>query len=423
MNFSYHTTTLPNGTRIASVDMPHMRSVSVGFWVGVGGRHESQRECGISHFIEHILFKGTQRRSAKKITEDVEGLGGYINAFTTEDHTCYFARAGARHLPELCDVLADMLLESRLAPQEIERERDVIREEILSYRDQPEQHASELLSEAMWPQHPLGRPLTGTIDTIATFDRPQLVDFLQENYHGRTVTVTVAGPVLHERVVDILRPLLSRLPTGRKPRYSRARWQPNGPVSVKLCTEDTEQTHLAMGFHAFGRQDDRRFALRLLSVILGENMSSRLFQTLRERHGYCYSVQTNIVTLDDTGCIHICAGVDPAKLRKALTMILRELQRICEKKPGAEELRKARDYAIGQTFMGLESTTNQMMWMGESLLGYGKVLDPADIERKVLAVTQDEIQRVACHCLHRGRLGVAVVGPVKDAEEVRQWLQ
>ncbi len=421
-DIDYRVTRLANGARIASVEMPHMRSVSLGFWVGVGGRHERLDECGLSHFIEHLLFKGTKRRNARQLTESVEGLGGYINAFTTEDHTCYYARAGARHLPEVCDVLCDMYLNSQFEPEEIERERDVIREEILSYRDQPEQHASDLLTETMWPKHPLGRPLTGTEESITHFKRPQVRRFVQQHYNARNTIVAVAGPVRHEEVVKLFKPTLSRLQEGRKPRFSRATVKSEGPLQIKVFQQETEQTHLAMGFHAFGRRDDRRFALRLLSVILGENMSSRLFQTLRERHGYCYSVQTNVVTLDDTGAIHICAGLDPQKLRKSLGMILRELQRICNSKPSLTELRKAQDYAVGQTFMGLESTTNQMMWMGESLLGYAEVLNPLEIERKVLAVTPEEVQRVACYCLNKGRLGVAIVGPVEEAE-VTGWLE
>jgi len=422
MDQPYRLTRLPNGARIASIEMPHMRSVTAGLWVGIGGRHESQPECGISHFIEHLLFKGTKNRSARQITADVEGLGGYINAFTTEDHTCYYARAASRHLPSLCDVLCDMFLHSEFAPQEIERERDVIREEILSYRDHPEQHASDLLTETMWPSHPLGRPLTGTLESISRFQRPELRSFVRKHYNASNVVATIAGPVVHEEVVELLAPALKRLPSGAKPRFSRVRGGSRNSVSVKAFPQETEQMHLAMGFHAFGRRDDRRFALRLLSVMLGENMSSRLFQTLREQHGYCYSVQTNIVTLDDTGAIHICAGLDPTKLRKALIMILKELERICRVRPSGVELRKARDYAIGQTSMGLESTTNQIMWMGESLLGYGKILDPTDLEKKVLEVTPEDIQAVACHCLHRGRLGVAVVGPVKQ-EEVTAWLE
>ena len=422
MHTAYRLTTLPNGVRVATAAMPHMRSVCVGFWAAVGGRHEAKEECGISHFIEHLLFKGTERRTTKQITESVEGIGGYINAYTTEDHTLYYAKAGVQHLAGVCDVLADMYLNSKFEQVEIERERDVIREEILSYRDQPAQHASELLTETMWPDHPLGRPLTGSLDTIASFKRPQLLDFLHRNYNGRTTLVTVAGPVVHEQVVEIIREKLGPLMPGKKPRFARARMQDHA-ARVSVLSQDTEQMHLAMGFHAFGRQDERRFALKLLSVILGENMSSRLFQTLRERHGYCYSVQTSMVTLDDTGAIHICAGLDPDKLQKAVRMIMRELEKICQRKPGRDELRKAQDYTAGQTFMGLESTTNQMMWMGESLLGYGKILDSAEIERKICAVTREDIQRFACHCLNRGRLGVAVVGPVKDAAELEAWVQ
>jgi predicted Zn-dependent peptidase len=418
---NYRLTRLPNGIRIASYEMPHMRSVTTGIWVGIGGRHEKRAECGMSHFIEHLLFKGTARRSARQITETVEGLGGYLNAYTTEDHTCYYSRAAARHLPQLADVLCDMFIHSEFASDEINREREVIREEILSYRDQPEQHASDLLTETMWPRHPLGRPLTGTLESISHFCRPELRRFVREHYNGTNTIVAVAGPVSHEEVVRLFGPKLGKLPPGQKPPFTHIRAKTRNNVSVKAFPQETEQTHLAMGFHAFGRRDDRRYALRLLSVILGENMSSRLFQTLRERHGYCYSVQTSIVTLDDTGAIQICAGLDPTKLRKALGMILKELERICHAKPSARELKKARDYTIGQTAMGLESTTNQMMWMGESLLGYGKILDPGELEKKVMSVEPEHVQEVACHCLNRGRLGVAVVGPVKQ-EEVTAWL-
>ncbi|HEX8312187.1 MAG TPA: pitrilysin family protein [Chthoniobacteraceae bacterium] len=417
----YRLTRLPNGVRIASVEMPYMKSVSVGFWAAIGGRHENSAECGLAHFLEHLLFKGTKRRTAKQITQAVEGLGGYVNAFTTEDHTCYYAKAGAQHFGTLCDVLADMYQHSELAPVEIERERDVIREEILMYRDNPSQHSQELLTETMWPRQALGRPLTGTLETIASFTRPAIRDFHRQHYNGRTTIVTVAGRIPHEQVVAELTPLLSGIPSGRTPRFSRAHFK-DGEAQVALYHQETEQTHLAMGFHAFSRQDDRRFALKLLSVILGENMSSRLFQKLRERHGYCYNVSTSMVTLADAGAISIYAGLDREKLPKAMRMIMRELGSICCKKPGKEELKKAQDYTVGQTLMGLESTTNQMMWMGESLLGYGKILNPSEIEDRLCKVTREDVQGVACYCLNRGRLGVALVGPVKDKGEVESWL-
>jgi predicted Zn-dependent peptidase len=423
MAHEYCLTTLRNGVRIASVQMPHMESVCVGIWAAVGGRHEPEPLGGISHFIEHLVFKGTKNRSARQILHDVEGIGGYLNAFTTEDHTCYYAKGCASHLPVLCDVLCDMYLNSTFAPSEIARECDVIREEILMYRDQPAQHAQELLSATMWPDHPLGRPLTGKVETISKFRRPHFKRFMRANYSGRTTIVTVAGKMPHQGVVAILEPLLAQISAGRTPRYSRCQFTNGRSARVALVTQETEQTHLAMGFHAFGRRDERRFALKLLSVILGENMSSRLFQKLREKHGFCYSVQSGMVALSDEGLINVYAGLDTAKLEKAVRMIMRELDQLCHKAPSAAELRTAKDYTIGQTLMGLESTTNQAMWMGESLLGYGKVLDPDVVHRKLLAVTPEEVRSVACHCLRRGRLGVAIVGPVKDEARVKEWLR
>jgi predicted Zn-dependent peptidase len=378
-------------------------------------------EGGISHFLEHLLFKGTKQRNTRQITAAVEGVGGYLNAFTTEDHTCYYAKAGAPHFQKLCDVLADMYIDSTFPKAEIDREREVIREEILMYRDQPAQHAQELLTSTLWPRHPLGRPLTGTVETVSRIGRREISEFHRRNYNGASTVVTVAGRFPHAEVVEALSSEVSRLPGGQRPRFQRSPQLPGRPA-VKLHTHDTEQTHLAMGFHTWGRRDERRFALKLLSVILGENMSSRLFQKLRERHAFCYSVSSGMVTLADTGALHISAGLDPGKLEPAIRMILRELAGIASRGPNRAELKMARDYTIGQTLMGLESTTNQILWMGESLLGYGRVLCPLEIEERIMAVTPAEVQAVAGECLKRGRLGIAIVGPVKDAAKVESWL-
>jgi predicted Zn-dependent peptidase len=421
MNNRYSLSQLKNGVRIATVEMPHMQSVSAGIWAAIGGRYEARNISGISHFVEHLMFKGTERRNARQLITAVEGIGGYLNAFTTEDHTCYYAKAGGQHLGELCDVLTDMYLHSQFAPQEIDREREVIKEEILMYRDNPAQHAQELLSETMWPAHALGRPLTGNLETISTFTRDQLLDFVKQHYNGRTTIVTVAGRASHDQVMKYMKPL-EALPAGRTPRFSRCQIKPR-QEKVSLVHQETEQTHLAMGFYAFGRDDERRFALKLLSVILGENMSSRLFQKLREQHGFCYSIQSGMVALADAGLINIYAGLDTAKMQKAMRLIMSELERLCSKAPGKHELRQAQDYTVGQTLMGLESTTNQMMWMGESILGYRKILDPKEVESRVMAVTPEQVREVACHCLDRARLGIAVVGPVKDAAQIKGWLQ
>lgn len=418
MSFPYKMTRLPSGIRVASIEMPHMRSVSVGFWAAVGGRHETKAQAGISHFIEHLLFKGTETRTPRQIIEAVEGVGGYLNAFTTEDHTCYYAKAAAPHLRGLCTVLCDMYQHATMSPVEINREREVIKEEILMYRDQPSQHAEELLAETMWPGQPLGRPLTGTLASISGFQRDDLREFQRRYYNAGATTVTVAGNVRHAEVVDYLAESLENLPKGRAPRGPKA-VEPRGnkPV-VAAVAQDTEQAHLAMGFHAFGRNDERRFALKILSILLGENMSSRLFQQLRERHGFCYSVQSSIATFQDTGVLDICAGLDPAKLDRALIVIMREIDRFCDRAPTAAQLRRAQDYAVGQTCMGLESTSNQMMWMGESILSHGRVLDPEDVEQRLLAVTREEVREVAQTCLNRSRMAVAIVGPVRDPASI-----
>jgi predicted Zn-dependent peptidase len=416
----YQTTSLENGVRISTREMPEMKSVSVGVWIAVGGRHEPEELCGISHFLEHLLFKGTAKRTARDITEEVEGLGGFINAFTTEDHTCLYAKAAAQHLPTLANVLCDMYLNSLFAEQEIDRERDVIREEILMYKDQPGQFSQELLTEAMWPRHALGRPLTGSVESISRIQRNHLLKFVAENYNGLSTVITVAGRCAHDEVVRHFRGKLKRLPRGRAPVFQR--WnEVTRDQRVLVAKDETEQTHLALGYHAMSRTDDRRHAMKLLSVILGENMSSRLFQQLRERYAFCYSVHSGTLVLEDSGLVSICVGLEPAKLRSALRAIHRELNKCCKRPPSKKELRQAQEYTIGQNELGLESTTNQIMWMGESLIAYGKVVDPEEVQAKFKEVTAQQIQQVANLCFAPQRMGLGVVGPVESAK-VQRWI-
>ena len=376
--------------------------------------------CGISHFLEHLLFKGTKTRTARNLTESIEGLGGFINAFTTEDHTCFYAKAAAPHLPVLAEILIDMFRNSVFAENEIERERDVIREEILMYRDQPAQFSQELLSEAIWPFHALGRPLTGSSESIGRIQRTQLLDYVGRNYNGSSTVVTVAGRCQHEEVVEIFKDGLQDLPTGESPQFEP--W--NGSQRNRrliVATEDTEQTHLALGYHAISRTDDRRHALKLLSVILGENMSSRLFQQLRERYAFCYSINSGTLVLEDSGLVSICVGLEAVKLRRALRAINRELEKFRERPPTKKELRQAQEYTLGQNELSLESTTNQIMWMGESLIAYDYVIDPEEVQAKVKSVTPESVQVRGRLCFCPERMGIAIVGAVKE-DKVQRWL-
>ncbi len=424
----YHLTTLPNGLRVATAEMPHMASVCVGLWAAVGGRHENARLNGAAHFLEHLLFKGTKRRTARRITGEVEAVGGYLDAFTAEDHTCYFAKAEAGRLAQLGDVLADLYQHSRLPAVEVERERGVIREEILMYQDQPAQVAEELLAAAVWPRHPLGRPLAGTLASVSSLRRDELLAFWQAGYHGRSTLLTVAGRVTHEEVLAKVAPALASMPSGRLPRFTR--WKtPAATPRVRLPAaravvdrRDTEQAQLVLGFVAPGRHDPGRFAARLLNAMLGEKADSRLFQSLRERRGLCYSVQSEFSTLADTGLLTISVGLDAKHLRAALGLIRREIDRLCDQPARARETTEARDYLIGQHRLGLESTTNQMMWLGESLLGHGRIVPPADVEAAFAHLTPADVQTAAQSCLRQGFRALVAVGPVETSgDELLHW--
>jgi predicted Zn-dependent peptidase len=417
----YTITQLPTGVRVATAEMPQMESITIGLWVGIGGRYESKRMSGISHFIEHLLFKGTKRRSAKQISQTVEGIGGYLNAFTGEETTCYYAKASHRYLDTLLDVLGDMYLHAKFAATDIDKERQVIKEELLMYRDQPDHYVHELLTEALWPNQPLGRSLTGTPESLDAIVRPTLLDFKGGNYIAANTVIAVAGHCRHQDILARVERILLLGRDGRTPHFEPARDGQRSP-RLRFLSKNVEQTHLAIGVRGYSRKDTRRFPMKLLSVLLGENMSSRLFQTIREQHGLAYSIQSSTSYFADTGAFVISAGLDTKRLPKALRLVLRELKRIAKRPPSADELRRAKDYSIGQMRLGLESTSNQMMWIGEHLLAYGFIHTPEEIERKIEAVTPEQIQSVAGEMFRDNRLNAAVITPSKEERAVEDLL-
>jgi predicted Zn-dependent peptidase len=409
----YNVTKLKNGLTIATAEMPHMTSVSLGLWVGVGGRYESAEVSGVCHFIEHMLFKGTRRRSARRISQDVEGVGGYLNAFTSEEMTCYHSKACHDRFGELLDVLSDMFLNSRFAPADITRERSVIKEELAMYLDQPQHRVQELLNELLWPHQPLGRALTGTEQTLDALTRAQLVNYQRSNYVANRVIFAAAGRLKHKQVVQAVSRLAARFPQGRRPQFAPAVSEQTQP-RVHLFTKETEQTQLALGIRTCSRHDHRRFALRLLNTMLGENMSSRLFQVIREDRGLAYSIYSSLSYFDDVGTLTISAGLDLANLEKTLKLIMRELSVLAKSLPSEAELRRARDYVIGQIDLSLESTDSQMMWLGEQLIGYDKTIAPEEIKQHIREVRASEIRSVARDFFRPDRLNLALVSPLKS---------
>ena len=399
-----------------------MASVSLGIWSAVGSRCEREGETGISHFLEHMLFKGTRRRSAAQISQEVEGLGGYINACTSEESTCYHARAHADQAAKLMDVLADMYLNPVFDRQEITRERRVIKEEIAMTLDQPSQHVLELSDESLWPDQPLGRSIAGDERTLNRTRRRELAGFHARHYVSGSTVVVAAGDILHRDLLDLAKRLAKRIPTG-----NRSSWFPavNGQTrpEIKLFTRDMEQTQFALGIRTCSRHDPRRFALRLANVILGENMSSRLFQSIREEHGLAYSIYSTPNFYHDTGSLTIAAGLDTAHTQKALKLTLDELRRLRDKSPGAAELRRARDYLIGQLELSLESTESQMNWVGEQLLGFDKIIPPDEIKARLNEIQPSDIRRVANDFFRPERLCLSLVSPLKSNRGLRKLIE
>src|SRR5580700_4307509 len=382
----YRVTRLENGVTVATAEMPHSPSVSLGIWIGVGGRYEPEPLSGVSHFIEHLLFKGTKRRSAREISQAVEGVGGYLNAFTSEEHTCFYAKARHDQFGRLLDVLTDMFLHSTFDPAEIDKEREVIKEELAMYMDQPQQYVQELLNEAMWPDQPLGRSITGTEKTLDGLRREQLTNYQKQNYVAPAVLLAAGGRITHRQAVAAAGKYARKFARGARPRFTPALSTQTKPA-LRLLTKKTEQTQITLGIRACSRHDERRFALRLLNAILGENMSSRLFQTVREEHGLAYSIYSANSFFDDAGDLVMAAGMDTDNLEKTLKLILRELKRLTAQLIPVAELRRARDYLVGQLDLGLENSENQMMWAGEQWLGYGKIVHPDEFKKRLSAVT------------------------------------
>lgn len=410
------------GLAIAAAEMPHMSSISLGIWVGVGGRYEPASLCGASHFIEHMLFKGTRRRNAKQISQDVEGIGGYLNAFTSEETTCFFSKAGHAHFDDLWDVLSDMFLNSTFDSQELEKERNVIREELAMYQDQPHHYVQELLNEAMWPDQPLGRPLTGTLESLNALKRSELIGYMRQNYVTQGTLIAVAGRVDAKNIAKKISRQFGKFPRAERQPFLTAHVEQNTP-RVRLHTKPIEQSQLALGIRTCSRHDPRRYALRLLNVILGENMSSRLFQRVREEHGLAYTICSSLSFFDDVGALTISAGLEPEKAEKALKLIIQELNRLCTVAPSRAELRRAKDYLFGQLDLSLENTENQMMWMGEQYFGYGKIISPEETKLQLSQVTAGQIRRAARDFFRPERLNLALVSPVKRTNGLGKVLE
>ena len=407
----YEMTTLANGLRVLTVTLPHVQSVSLGFFLEVGSRYESEVMAGASHFIEHMLFRGTKRwPTTLDIAEAIEGKGGVFNASTGLEMTLFWAKVAAAHLPSVLDVVTDMLLHATFDPAEIEKERDVISEEISYSLDAPDSLSQLLVSQLQWPNHPLGRDIIGTRQSIASLNRDSLLAYMTDHYRpGRTI-LGLAGRVNHGEIVTWANSHLAEWEPAPPAYWEPAPLNGRGP-SLQVQFKDTEQAHLTFSFAGLPRSDPDRFALRLLNLILGEGMRSRLFQMVRERLGLAYSVESYVSALHDTGSVGLYAGVGTSRAERAVRAILDELDRLRQEPVPESELRKALEFIQGRTALSMEDSFTIAAWYTRQHLLGPEVLEPEEAMERYEAVQPSDIQRLAQSLFQEERLNLVVVGP------------
>ena len=418
----YQKTILDNGLRILTLRMPHTRSVSIAFFIGVGSRYESDEQSGASHFIEHVLFKGTAKRpTAREIAIAIERIGGIFNASTGQEESTFWARVTEPYLDIAIDVLADMLGHARFDPAEIDKERGVIAREINLTLDTPDDLVHLLNNQLVWPSHPLGRDVAGSKESIASLDRDKLLAYMKRHYLPNNTVVSVAGNVEHEAVVKQIAACLGDWARGEAASYQPARDGQNEP-RVRVLNKDTEQAYLCLSVPGLPRNHPDRLNLRLLNTVLGGGMSSRLFTGIREKQGLAYSVHSYISALYDTGVVGVYAGVDPGHIEATIRAILEELDNLRQEVIPSEELARAKDLTKAQLLLSMEDSFSVALWFGSQEILFSEILTCEEAIEEIEAITTADIRRVAQTLFLDEKLNLAVVGPFKSEEGFRELL-
>lgn len=411
----YKKTVLDNGLKIIASPMPYRQSVALGIWINSGGRYENFQNKGIAHFLEHLLFKGTKKYSCRKIKEAIEGIGGALNAFTSEELTCYLVKMPAAYLSLAFDVLSDMVINPLLNAGEIEKEKTVVLEEIKMYRDHPQSYVYELLDELLWPNQPLGSPIIGSVETVSSINRDKLSNFRAAYYTPSNIVISAAGSLNYNKLIRQVKGSFHKLQLKEKNKFLPVKEEQKKP-QLKIFSKDTEQTHLALGFHSFKREHKLKHALGMLHIVLGANMSSRLFEEVREKRGLAYEIGTSVKRYCDTGAFTVHAGIDNKKVPEAISLILKELDKTRKSPVTQSEFKRAREFYLGQLRLGLEDTMDYMLWIGESMASVNKAYTLEEIVRQVKEVTITDVRCVAREIFREDKLNLALIGPLKNKE-------
>ena len=411
---AYHKATLDNGLRILTIPMPHTRSAAVGIFCGVGSRYESRGERGVSHFVEHMMFKGTQRRpTAQQVAEAIEGLGGVLNAATGNEMTTYWAKVADHHLPIALDVLLDIFRNSLLVQEEVGKERHVILQEISRLMDVPDSWVHVLIADLIWPDHPVGWEILGTKETVGGIQREHLLDYVARTYTPSNTAISIAGNFDRSQVEEHLRGELAQWAATPSPSFLPAIPAPENPA-LHIEFKETEQAHLCLGMRGLPLDHPDYYKLRVLNVILGEGMSSRLFLEIRERRGLAYNVGSYASFLSDTGAIVLYAGVAPDKAQEVVRALIEQLGRLCNTPVPPKELTKAREFLKGRILLHLEDTFANAQWFGRQEILSQEVLSVDDVMERLDAVTARDVQDIAQQLIDASQYRLAAIGPFED---------
>jgi predicted Zn-dependent peptidase len=411
MDQAINKTILENGIRILTKKMPYARSVSMGVWVNVGARDESPSENGLSHMIEHMIFKGTQKRTAFQIAKEFDAIGGQTNAFTSFEYTCYHARVLDAHLETMVDILSDIFLNSVFDEKEVEKERPVIFQEINMVEDNPEEYIHILSGNTYWGDNPLGRSILGTRENVIRFNASIIKDFFHRFYQPEHIVISAAGNISHQHFVDLVSPAfeLSRPGNGFPKRIT-----PECQSQVRMHYRDLEQVHICLGTKGISITNPRRYAFSLLNTILGGNMSSRLFQKIRERSGLAYSVYSYISSYVDTGIFGAYVAVQPDNALKAARLIINEMNALKKDRVDQTELKDAKDYTIGNLMLASESVDSQMVRLAQNEINFGHDITLETVVDHIKAVSDEDIITIAESLFQSDQLGLTTLGALKD---------
>ncbi|HYM81438.1 MAG TPA: pitrilysin family protein [Candidatus Limnocylindria bacterium] len=401
-------TVLPSGLTVLTESVPERRTVSVGVWLRSGARDEPGERLGISHFIEHMVFKGTERRDARAIAQSLESLGGHLDAFTGREQVCYYARALSDHLDDVVDVLADIVCRSRLDASEVEREKSVVREEILAYEDNPEEKVNDVLADLVWGGHDLGRPILGTAETVDALDAGMLHDYFGRRYRADHLVLAAAGALEHDRVLELVArhmqpPGAPSLPLSEAP--------PGFRPTVQHVVRDLQQLYLSLGARGVSDRHSDRETLLVLTTLLGGGMSSRLFQSVREQAGLAYSIYSVHDFYRDAGMLSIQMGVSPDRGREALALTRQELVQLIEHGPSVAEVAAAQAQFRGSMLMEQESVSARMVYLAHEEIYLREITPPEVYLERILAVTRDQVHEAARRYLAPERFTLAALGP------------